>query len=633
MRRLRDPLAASIFVILAIAFTWPLAPNLGRAVSDPGDPFINIWILDWDWWATLHQPLQLFHANAFHPAKYSLAFSENLYGLAVLLFPLRMFGAGPITAYNIGMLAGFAFCGFAAYLLGRRLTGCFSAGLAAGVFYAFVPFRFVHLSHIQHVWGGWLPLLLLTLLMYAEKPVPRRAALFGVVFAMNGLTNIHYLLFGAFACAVTAAVLIPRRDWRNLAIATGSAMLILAPFLYPYAAVAKLYGMRTLEETLRYSAYVSDWVSTPAEPERRLFPGVVALVCVSVAFVRWLLGSWVARLLRPTQQLGSSGTRQPILLGLLWITIGFFGSLGLHFELHRFLYGAVPGFRAVRVPARWAVIAYIGAAILIAVVTAALARRNRWLAFLVPVVLAVELYPGQIRWWLANPETPPVYRWLSQEGRAPIAELPAGDVAEYFYMLRATEHHRPMINGISGFAPQSNLDLRSKWATLSEDFVDALRATGVELIVVHTDMLGPRSEETRAWLEREQARGGLSFVRRFEQDWVFALRGGGALAPLEAWNTFGTQFTTGGIDYPPGTRTGPHGYFSGWAKSPNGIRGVEIVFENGRVRHRAAWDNGRFTLAFRKRPANIRRDTDFQVEITDGRGMVTRLESRWLRWE
>src|SRR5687768_12229608 len=82
--------AAILFIALSIAFTWPLAPNLGRAVSDPGDPFINIWILDWDWWATLHQPLRLFHANAFHPAKYSLAFSENLYGLAVLLFPLRM---------------------------------------------------------------------------------------------------------------------------------------------------------------------------------------------------------------------------------------------------------------------------------------------------------------------------------------------------------------------------------------------------------------------------------------------------------------------------------------------------------------------------------------------------------------
>ena len=631
MTRLRDPLAASIFIALAIAFTWPLAPNIGRAVSDPGDPFINIWILDWDWWATIHQPLQLFHANAFHPAKYSLAFSEHLYGLALLLFPLRMSGAGPITAYNVAMLAGFAFCGFAAYLLGRRLTGSFPAGLAAGVFYAFVPFRFVHLSHIQHVWGGWLPLLVLTLLMYAEKPVPRRAALFAFIFAMNGLTNIHYLLFGAFASAVTALLLIPRRDWRNLAIATALAMLVLAPFLYPYAAVAKLYGMRTYEETVRFSAYASDWIRNPVEPERRLFPGFVALICVGISVV---LASGLP--LFPSSQRKAGALhykRQPTLLGLVWIAIGFFGSLGLHFEFHRFLYGAVPGFRAVRVPARWAVIAYIGAAIVIAVVTAALARRKRWVAFIVPLALAVELYPGKIRWWLANPETPPVYRWLSQEGRAPIAELPIDHAAAYFYLLRATEHHRPMINGISGFAPQSSIELGSKWAALSDDFIDALGAAGVKLIVVHTEMLGTRSEETRAWLEREEGRGRLSFVRRFERAWVFALRGGGPRAPLAAWNTYGTQFTTGGIDYPLGARTRGDAYFSGWAKSPHGIRGVEIVFENGRVRHRASLHDGGFILPFRKRPADIRRDTDFQVEITDGRGAVTRLESRWLRWE
>ena len=55
------------------------------------------------------------------------------------------------------LLAGFAFSGFGAYILGRRLTGSWIAGLAAGVFYAFVPFRFTHLAHIQHIWGHSTP--------------------------------------------------------------------------------------------------------------------------------------------------------------------------------------------------------------------------------------------------------------------------------------------------------------------------------------------------------------------------------------------------------------------------------------------------------------------------------------------
>src|SRR5207248_9982673 len=55
--------AAALFAALAVAMTWPLTANLGSAVAWPGDPFINAWILDWDRWATFHQPLSLFNAN------------------------------------------------------------------------------------------------------------------------------------------------------------------------------------------------------------------------------------------------------------------------------------------------------------------------------------------------------------------------------------------------------------------------------------------------------------------------------------------------------------------------------------------------------------------------------------------
>ena len=159
MRR-QDAAAALAFIVLSVGMTWPLALHLDRAVSDPGDPYLTIWILDWDWWATFRAPLSLFHANAFHPAKYSLAFSENMYGLALLLFPLRSIGVDAFTAHSIAVLAGFAFSGFGAYILGSRITGSWIAGMAAGVFYAFVPFRFTHLSHVQHIWGGWLPRML-----------------------------------------------------------------------------------------------------------------------------------------------------------------------------------------------------------------------------------------------------------------------------------------------------------------------------------------------------------------------------------------------------------------------------------------------------------------------------------------
>src|SRR5207253_2042592 len=155
------------------------------------------------------------------------------------------------------------FSGFGAYVLGRKLTRSAMAGIAAGIFYAYVPFRFTQLAHIQHVWGGWLPLLLAALLHYVEAPSRKRAALFGFVFLMNGLTNIHWLLFGGFAIACTVVMLVATgvRRWLPLVAATAIAMLLLVPFLWPYQRAAREYGMvRQWSDVATYSARPAHWL-------------------------------------------------------------------------------------------------------------------------------------------------------------------------------------------------------------------------------------------------------------------------------------------------------------------------------------------------------------------------------------
>jgi hypothetical protein len=636
--------AALLFIALSAAMTWPLAPNLGSAVSDPGDPYINTWILDWDWYATFHQPLSLFHANAFYPARYALAYSENLYGIAVLLFPLRAVGVGPLTAYNIAMLAGFAFSGFAMYLLGLRLTGSWAAGVAAGVFYAFVPFRFIQLSHVQHVWGGWLPLLLVMLLRYAERPDRRRAMAFAAVFVLNGLTNIHYLFFGAFAAGLTAVLLLPRRHWRELALAMAGALLLLAPFLYPYAAVAKLYGMqRSWGEVIRYSAVATDWLPGQTDAERKLYPGLLAYVTAAAAL-------FVSRKRLPE-----------LALALLWIVIGFLGSLGLNFEFHSFLFGAVPGFRAIRVPARWAVIAYIGLGMLIALATAALARRNRWVALLVPVAFAVHLWQAPVRWFLADARPPEVYTWLAQQDVRGVIELPMDlETSDYEYLLRATAHHKPIVNGVSGFAPP----LRDELSRLSREFSDALLdrliEAKVDLVIVHADKYG-YSEPVRAWLRRELERGRLAFVRNFHSpvqgDWVFRIvENGRAERPplhlqafLDGAPTCGSGVMAA-LDHPRnGELIRGGAFFSGWVVSPNGIASVDFWMNNRTYLHRATLvedtslegrcpgrpdvQRARYLAMFRERPEGVWPETDVQVEVTDRQGRKTVLDDRWVRWE
>jgi hypothetical protein len=650
--------AAALFVALTLAMTWPLAPNLNRAVSDPGDPFINIWILDWDHWATFHQPLSLFHANIFHPAKYTLALSENLYGVALMLMPLRIAGVPPIAAYNVAMIAGIALCGFGAYLLGHRLTGSFAAGLAGGVFYAFVPFRWVHIPHVQHAWGGWLPLMLWALLVYVERPTRRNAAIFAALFVMNGLTNIHYLFFGSFAIAATVALIAWTgfREWKPLFVATAIGALILLPFLYPYLAVAKLYGFeRGAAEVQQYSAIPSDWLrsgpqvrlyasllDTRVGPERWLFPGALGIALAAIG----LVFAW--------------RERGKLALAVLWIAIGFCGSLGLNFEFHSFLFGAVPGFRSIRAPARWAVIAYIGMAVLVALTTAALARRNRWIALVVPVLFALELRAAPYRWYLTKPEPPAFARWMRTQ-RGAFAELPmANGAIDYFTMLWSTAHHRPIVNGASGFTPPDTA--RLSWLAsldpIPDEYLDHLRRLGVGHVVIHTDFLGHQSAATRDWVRREVARGRLGFVRRFDGgvggDWVFQVGARGPMTdqlqrflrnqPTRSESTFGS------LDFPFNDAVFHHGEatFSGYALSPHGIAKVDLLFNNGRLRFPTElrpepslhevypWypnvPRPRFVAKFDARPPGVWEHTDVEVEITDGRGAKTRLWSLFLTW-
>lgn len=646
--------AALISIALAIAMTWPLAFALDRAVANSSDPLLNAWIVDWDWYATLHHPSHLFDANAFYPGKDSLAFSENLYGIALVVFPLRAIGVAPLTAFNIAMLLGFAFSMFGAYLLGRTISGCWIAAIAAGIFYAYVPWRFTQLPHIQHVWGGWLPMLLVALIHYARIPSWRRAALFGGAFLMNGLTNIHWLLLGSFAVALSVPIAIRSpRQWMRIGVCTLIALALLAPFLIPYARAAKLYGMeRHPDEAAHYSATLRDWLNpgitnrfyrgiadTTADPELWIFPGFLGVALAIAGFTR--------------------GARDDRAIALLWIVLGVLGSLGLHTFFHRFLFDHVPGFRAIRVPARWANIAYVGMSMAIALGVSSIASKRRVAAYVVALLFLIELRASPIRWTTISPQTPEVYRWLSTQ-RTRVVEVPIGlEQLDYLFEYRSTAHHQPLVNGVSGFAPPETLKIADLWSSKRDDeFLDEMRRIGVHHLVVHADLLGDRGDEVRAWLRRQLDANQLQFVARFNAsvsgDWVFALDGpprprSEALERYLDNQTTYSDDTIAMLDYPRyGEKVGGNALFSGWAMSPWGIREVHFLFDNGQVRvpatlsedrgvsHGLPWypktPKPRFTARFERRPTFVRSDTDVQVEIIDGRGKKTVLDGRPIDW-
>ena len=300
-----DALLHEIFIILVFCafttlLTYPYINHLRNAVVDTGDPYLISWILWWDYHQTFTDPLNLFHANLFYPYRYTLAFSEHSYGIAVLFFPLFALGLKPLTVHAVAMFFGFAVCGYSAFRLARTLSGSEAIGWVSGIVFAFIPFRFHLMSQVAYLFSPWIPLLFEALVLFVNKRSRKRAAWLGCAFFMSGLTTISWFTFSLLPFAVVGAVLLTRHRlwrepelWKRSAVAMGLATLALIPFMAPYLIVSRLYGFqRSIEEVKENSARAIHWFSVetrnqlwnkmgeniPGGSRFRLFPGLLAIL-------------------------------------------------------------------------------------------------------------------------------------------------------------------------------------------------------------------------------------------------------------------------------------------------------------------------------------------------------------------
>lgn len=773
---LRELLVIVFFLAASIALTWPEASHLDTSVSDQGDPLLVTFLIDWDCWALTHTPLQIFQPPMYSPALMPLAFSENFLGQSLFALPFFLAGLTPIAVYNICMLLGFAFAGYGGYVLARVVTGSTVASLLAGVFSAFLSYKFDHLAHLQIIWTGWLSLLLAALFVYWRKPTLRNAAFLAVAFVMNGLTNIHYFLFGSLALVLTIvlfAIAGERRDrrfWLQLGAALAVGGLLMLPVLIPYKIVSKKYGMARWEgEALGGSAEWQDWIMTTprnvvwgrsltddaaSAHERRLFPGVFALLIAFAAIRftkrrpaaeeaappldddarrrRWLRVIDVLLVLFAIAAYAGAASRNvrvawhhvtllgyrnadfPAMLFLialivritlsgwlrrtiarsrfpleawgaaLWVLVGLAGSFGMRFFFHTFLFRRLLIYQSIRVPARWAVVAYVGLSVWLAMgVVALLAEktprmRRVWTALLFAAML-IDVLP-RIRYDYGSPPPGPLYRWLDAERasiKGSILELPMSNYnVPYLYLLGVTEHHLPSMNGQSGFEPPIHAQLRAagEEGKFDDRYLETIERSGCELVIVHSDWLLLQKEPLKAWLRKQLAAKRLAFVKRFDNavfgDYVFAVtknapgwqRLRGTDMPDPAGNmpddnlqrffrdaaTYNAS-TFGRMDEPKyDTEHSPSLTVDGWALSPYGIRSATVLVHGGKVRIPAKlapradltatwpWYTQSpfpwFHVVIPKRPKGIPSETDVQVELVDGRGEVTRFRDAAIVW-
>jgi hypothetical protein len=481
---------------LAAVVTYPQVTHLSTGVRDFGDPLLNAWALAWTPHALAAQPASLFDANIFHPERGTLAYSESLIFPALLAAPFQAAGANAILLHNLTLLSGFVLSGLSMFLLVHSLTGDRRAALVSAVAFSISPLRIEHYPRVQSQLTYLMPLALYFMHRIVEGDSRKRtAAGAGLACGLLFYSSVYYLVFFlTLAPLIVGLALLSRRGTLStiasrLGIAGAVTIVLIAPAAPAYLQNRSIVGERQIDELRHGSAELRDYRrSNPLNwlhgdyrrlgpAERNLFPGYV-LPVAAIGAVASPVGRWMpyAASLAAAVEL----------------------SLGINGSGYRWLHAYVLPYRALRVPARLAMLVHMVLAILAGLGSAALLRRvpPGWMQHAGIVVLLAGVVAESLNRPIPlrdmPPGTPAVYEWLRSQPEGAIVEYPVGGLEgrsgpqDATYMYYATAHWRPMLNGYSGFSPPSY------HAVLHElrDFPQAhaleyLRQRNVKYLLVH----------------------------------------------------------------------------------------------------------------------------------------------------
>jgi hypothetical protein len=487
-------LAGALFIVLTLVMMWPQARHIYDSAIPNQDVFFNMWRLQWIAHALSTSPGDLFNGNIFYPEPRTLAFSDAMLVQGAIAAPLIWLGTAPVLVHNLLILGAIVLSAVTMFAFVWYLTGSRGAGILAGTIFAFAPYRFEHIMHMELQWTMWMPLAFLALHRTIEIPRMRHGLATGAAVALQMLSSIYYGIFLATVLALCGLLLQLGNSWMNvrrvmLALVAGAilAIALIGPYARPYRLARDRVGERPEEQVRTFAARPADYLIVPAENwlygrwqtrgegERRLFPGAVACLLAVVAV-----------LLRPPSRL--------LIVYVLAVVAAFEASLGLRGYSYTFLHEHVSAFHGLRAPARLGIFVVFFLAVLAGFgytfLAAALRVRSRVILLL--VLLSAILLEDFTTVPLATyPNTaPPIYRLLASQPLGVVAEFPmpngarAGEEARYAYL--STFHWKPLLNGYSGFSPpvyyRRLMDLRR----FPEPFsLRVLRRADVRYVVVH----------------------------------------------------------------------------------------------------------------------------------------------------
>ena len=559
MRERRAALAAlGAFAAAAVIATWPLVRTPGRAIAGgPGDPILGTVILAWDADRLAHGLRGFWNAPWLFPHRHSLAYAEHLIGIALFTAPIQWITGNPVLAYNAAYIGSYVLAGFGMFLLARALWGRADAAILAGLAFELTPYRFAQASHLQMLVNGWMPIGLLALHRYFTSGSRLWLALFTAVYLVLGLSNGYYLYFFLLPVAVVVAMEMtkpaPLVSRRRIAIDLTAAALAIAAAIAPiglvYYQLQREHGFaRTIEDLPGLSARLSDYVRVangawtwggllaPGIGERELFHGFVVL-----AFA--LLGACTIVRRHRTRLV----TTYLLIAALsVWLAMG--PGAGMPYGL---LFKLLPGFSALRVPARLSAVLIVALAALagagFAWLLARLEKRTR--AFVAAILAATIVVEGQHGVGLMDTRNLKdrgwenvAYEWLRVSPPGAVLELDITQLDDLHaftpvYQLRALTHRHPIVNGYAGWKSALQELLGSYASPLREpgrtaEALRGLRAIGVRYILLHERTFVKPEDVVRSVADIQGARNQIAEERHWPGIWAWRLAPGPSPPPV-----------------------------------------------------------------------------------------------------
>ncbi len=518
--------AAVACVLAAFLFTAPWVPNETSVVTTyqgESEAFArldaSIWTYLLSWGA--HHPGRFYEPPILLPLRASGTandprLTENLW-FAPLFRALP-----PVTAWGWSTIAALALTAFTAYLAGRRISGSRWGGAAVAVLFAFGLFRANHVCHVENLFAPLLPLVPAVFLSFLETPTRRGGAIFGAVL---GLAIVEYS-YSAVALCLTLLPALAWGSWRRalprgglirfLVVVTAIVGAILLPVAIQFSAFHTETSLaRSLAEIDYGSANVLAWVTGPdgrvLPPlggegnhffDVRLFPGFITLLLAGVG--------WLA-LWRRSPELAVAGILSVVLSFGTFRTLAW--ELGLpHVAFptpYEILLEILLPLRAIRSPARLAVVGHLVLAIAAALAVAGLARKGRSWRGLLALLLALSFAESRMGMHatVIFPERARAEAWEwvgAQPGSYAVLEVPMrqiltfdGNLSEAETLFSSMRHGRPTPNGVMAIYLPWHESIAAHLARPQRPEVMALtRALGIRFIVARDDAAA------RPWIER-----------------------------------------------------------------------------------------------------------------------------------